>query len=229
VWNRFFWVTHRWFCQGFDGEADFPLYHVTPRLNLGSYECCICVSLAKYVGTFCTNRPTYLVHHRRKFVPLSVHIWYSIWVYLVQYLCIFGTVSVYVWYSICVCLLQSVHVCLTQYQCASDPAFVYVPLNKCTAARRPLCTEHWNIFPLCTVCGFCLHFSGVHTGKQYRQGACKVTSGHVRVTIFAVERQLVLHILCVFVALVIQLANRMRRIVICGLSDLPPSPLTLPH
>lgn len=134
--------------------------------------------LVKCVGTFWANRPTYLAHYWRTFVPVSVHIWYSIWVYCIVSVyvwcsvCTFGAVFVYVWCSVCVRL--------TQYQCTSDPAFV--SLNKCDAVRRPLCTEHWIIFPLYTVCGFCLHFSGVHTSKQCRQCTYKVTSGRVRVT-----------------------------------------------
>jgi DNA-binding XRE family transcriptional regulator len=49
-----------------------------------------------------------------------------------------------------------------------------------------------------------------------RQCTYNVTLGRIRVTIFAVEKQKVLHSLCVcvFVALLIQQAKRMRRIIL---------------
>jgi hypothetical protein len=49
-------------------------------------------------------------------------------------------------------------------------------------------------------------------------GSVLVILRRVRVTIVAMEKRQLLHILSVFVALVIQHAKRMRRDVICGLS-----------
>jgi hypothetical protein len=56
----------------------------------------------------------------------------------------------------------------------------------------------------------------VASEEQDRQCTYNVTLWRVRATIFVVQMQRVLHKLCVSVALVIQHAMRMCRIVICG-------------
>ena len=151
----------------------------------------------------------------------AVSVWCSVCICMVQ--CLYGAVSVCVWCSVCICL--------TQYQCTSDPAFVYVPLNKCDAVRRPLCTvRNSELFFLCTVCGFCVHFSGVHTSKQYRQ--CTYVSSNIgarsrnhfcsRKAVSATYSQ------CVSVALVIQFSNRMRRILLSSVGCLSDCTSPLP-
>ena len=52
---------------------------------------------------------------------------------------------------------------------------------------------------------------------------------HVRVTTVAVEKQQVLHILCVCVTLVIQHAKHMRRIIVLSVACLAVHFPTLPH
>ena len=55
------------------------------------------------------------------------------------------------------------------------------------------------------------------TYQQHRQSKFNVTSRRVRVTIVAVEKQRIKHSTCVFVALVIQEAKRMRQIILSSM------------
>jgi len=68
-------------------------------------------------------------------------------------------------------------------------------------------SQQWNVNPLM-----------IHFFQQDRQCMCKVISRRVRVTVVAVEKQVITYSKCMSVALGIQHAMRMRRIVLSSVA-----------